>query len=67
MDGINFKKEILNQIRRYLNGEITKEEYYDIAEPFIVSMLIVVMMRYLKENFLILSQMPVLFILMSQV
>ena len=34
MDGIKFKKEILNQIRRYLNGEITKEEYYDIAEPF---------------------------------
>ena len=34
MDGIKFKKEILNQIRRYLKGEITKEEYYDIAEPF---------------------------------
>ena len=34
MDWIKFKKEILNQIRRYLNGEITKEEYYDIAEPF---------------------------------
>ena len=31
MDGIKFKKEILNQIRRYLKGEITKEEYYDIA------------------------------------
>ncbi len=34
MDDIKFKKEILNQIRRYLKGEITKEEYYDIAEPF---------------------------------
>ena len=34
MDGIKFKKEILNQTRRYLKGEITKEEYYDIAEPF---------------------------------
>lgn len=34
MDGLKFKKEILNQIRRYINGEITKEEYYNISEPF---------------------------------
>ena len=34
MDGIKFKKGVLNQIRRYLNGEITKEEYYNISELF---------------------------------
>lgn len=29
-----FKETLLNQIKDYLDGKITKEEYYDIAEPF---------------------------------
>lgn len=28
------KKELLTQINRYLNNEIKKEEYADIAEPY---------------------------------
>lgn len=30
----NVKKELLTQIRRYLNNELTKEQYADIAEPY---------------------------------
>ncbi len=30
----NVKKELLTQINRYLNNEITKEQYADIAEPY---------------------------------
>lgn len=32
--GLEFRQNILKQIEQYLNGEITKEEYYDIAEPY---------------------------------
>lgn len=30
----NIKKELLTQINRYLNNEITKDKYADIAEPY---------------------------------
>lgn len=29
-----FKETLLNQIKDYLDGKITKEEYYELAEPF---------------------------------
>lgn len=30
----NVKRELLTQIRRYLNNELTKDQYADIAEPY---------------------------------
>ena len=33
-NSVIFKETILNQIKDYLDGKITKEEYYEIAEPF---------------------------------
>ena len=33
-ESITFKENILNQIKDYLDGKITKEEYYELAERF---------------------------------
>lgn len=33
-ESITFKETLLNQIKEYLDGKITKEEYYEKAEPF---------------------------------
>lgn len=30
----DFRETILNQIKAYLDGKITKEEYYAISEPY---------------------------------
>ena len=32
--GNGFREVLLKQIKEYLDGEITKEEYYEMAEPF---------------------------------
>lgn len=34
MDGIEFRQTLLKQIQDYLEEKITKEEYYNTAEPF---------------------------------
>ena len=34
VNSIHFKETLLNQIRDYLDGKITKEEYYEQAESF---------------------------------
>lgn len=31
---VTFKETLLNQIKDYLDGKITKEEYYEMAETF---------------------------------
>ncbi|MGN0609396.1 MAG: hypothetical protein ACI4J6_09330 [Oscillospiraceae bacterium] len=33
-NGMDFRETLLNQIKEYLDGKITKEEYYAMAEPF---------------------------------
>ena len=33
-NSVTFKETLLNQIKDYLDGKITKEEYYEIAETF---------------------------------
>ncbi len=40
MDQEKVKRILLEQIREYLDGEITKEEYEAMAEPFIRSIVI---------------------------
>lgn len=34
MSSMEFRETLLGQIKDYLDGRITKEEYYDWAEPF---------------------------------
>lgn len=34
INGIELRETLLNQIKEYLDGKITKEEYYAMAEPF---------------------------------
>ena len=41
-NSVIFKETLLNQIKDYLDGKITKEEYYEIAEPFILNMQILI-------------------------
>lgn len=33
-ESITFKETLLNQIKEYLDGKITKEEYYELAEVY---------------------------------
>jgi len=33
-ESITFKETILNQIKEYLDGNITKEDYYEMSEEF---------------------------------
>ena len=35
-NGIELRETLLNQIKEYLDGKITKEEYYAKAEPFYI-------------------------------
>ena len=34
ISGIKFRETLLSQMKDYLDGRITKEEYYNQAEPF---------------------------------
>lgn len=34
LTGNGFRENLLKQIKEYLDGKITKEEYYEMAEPF---------------------------------
>ncbi len=67
MSDMEFRAVLLDQMKDYLDGRITKEEYYDQAEPFIRNTQILMKIRCFTSALWIQYQKPVYFILMSLV